>query len=158
MRIMVILLSALAYLTGPCMRQTLSPSPHNAIATGIEKLHQADVAATLARDVETLTALWDADAVLLQPGQPAIAGKSAFREFIKQSFAKSPSGKVLKYVPDIRDVQVAGDVAYEWGYFDSTFRPSDQEQTVSFRAKFVRVLKQQPDGNRRFTRVIWTPE
>lgn len=82
----------------------------------------------------------------------------AFREFIKQSFAKSPSGKVLKYVPDIRDVQVAGDVAYEWGYFDSTFRASDQEQPVSFRAKFIRVLKQQPDGTWKFTRVIWTPE
>lgn len=140
------------------MSQTPSPSPHNALPTGIEKLHQDDVAATLARDVEALTALWDADGVLLQPGQPAVAGKSAFREFIKQSFAKSPSGKVLKYVPDIRDVQIAGDVAYEWGYFDSTFRSSDQEQPVSFRAKFVRVLKQQPDGTWRFTRVIWTPE
>ena len=158
MRIMVILLPALIYLKGPCMSQMPSPSPHNAIATGIERLHQADVAATLARDVEALTALWDADAVLLQPGQPAVAGKSAFREFIKQSFAKSPSGKVLKYLPDVRDVQVAGDVAYEWGYFDSTFRPSDQEQPVAFRAKFVRVLKQQPDGTWRFTRVIWTPE
>lgn len=121
--------------------QKPSPSPHNAIPAGIEKLHQADVAATLAGDVEALTALWDPNGVLLQPGQPAIAGKSAFREFIKQSFAKSPSDKVLKYVPDIRDLQVAGEVAYEWGYFDSTFRPSDQEQPVSFRAKFVRVLK-----------------
>jgi uncharacterized protein (TIGR02246 family) len=157
MRIMVVLLSAL-YLKGPCMSQTPSPSPHNASAAGIEKLHQADVAATLARDVEALTALWDADAVLLQPGQPAVVGKSAFRELIKQSFAESPSGKVLKYVPEIRDVQIAGDVAYEWGYFDSTFRPSDQEQPVSFRAKFVRVLKQQADGSWRFTRIIWTPE
>jgi uncharacterized protein (TIGR02246 family) len=143
---------------GECMSQTPSPSPHNATAVGIEKLHQDDVAATLARDVEALTALWDADGVLLQPGQPAVVGKSAFREFAKQSFAKSPSGKLLKYVPDIRDVQVAGDVAYEWGYFDSTFRPSDQEQPVSFRAKFVRVLKRQPDGTWRFTRIIWTPE
>jgi hypothetical protein len=88
--------------TAPCMSQTPSPSPHNAIATDIEKLHLADVAATLARDVEALTALWDPDAVLLQPGQPAVAGKLAFREFIKQRFAKSSSNKVLKYVPDIK--------------------------------------------------------
>jgi len=140
------------------MSQTSSPSPHNAIPAGIEKLHQADVAATLARDAEALTALWDADGVLLQPGQPAIEGKSAFREFVEQSFRKAPSAKVLKYVPDIRDVQVRGGLAYEWGYFDSTLRASGQAQPVTFRAKFVRVMKQQADGTWKFTRVIWTPE
>jgi hypothetical protein len=36
------------------------------LPVGIEKLHQADVAATLARDVDALTALWDDDGVLLQ--------------------------------------------------------------------------------------------
>jgi len=138
------------------MSQTSGPSPHT-IPAGIEKLHEADVAATLARDGEALTALWDSDGVLLQPGQPAIEGKTAFREFVEQSSRKSPSAKVLKYVPDIRDVQVAGGLAYEWGYFESTFRVSDQAQPVSVRAKFVRVMKQQADGTWKFTRVIWTP-
>lgn len=140
------------------MSQTPSQSQHHGIPTGIEKLHQADVAATLARDVEGLTALWDSDGVLLQPGQPAIEGQAAFRNFVEQSFVKHPSTQVLQYVPDIRDVQVAGGLAYEWGYFDSTFRASDQDQPVTFRAKFVRVLKQQADGSWKFTRVIWTPE
>ena len=138
------------------MSQTSGPSPHT-IPAGIEKLHEADVAATLARDGEALTALWDSDGVLLQPGQPAIEGKTAFREFVEQSSRKSPFAKVLKYVPDIRDVQVAGGLAYEWGYFESTFRVSDQAQPVSVRAKFVRVMKQQADGTWKFTRVIWTP-
>jgi uncharacterized protein (TIGR02246 family) len=140
------------------MAQTSSPSPHNAIPAGIEKLHQADVAATLARDAEALTVLWDSDGVLLQPGQPAIEGKSAFRKFVEQSFRKSPSAKILKYAPDIRDVQVAGGLAYEWGYFDSTFKASDRAQPVSLRGKFVRVMKQQADGTWKFTRVIWIPE
>jgi len=140
------------------MSQTSSSSPHDSVPAGIEKLHQADIAATLARDADALTALWDAYGVLLQPGAPPIAGKSAFQDFIKQSFAKSPNGKVLKYVPDIRDVQVAGSIAYEWGYFDSTFKPSEQAAPVSFRAKFVRVMKLQADGSWKFTRVIWTPE
>lgn len=39
--------------------RTPSLSPNDAIPAGIEKLHQADVAATLAGDVEALTALWD---------------------------------------------------------------------------------------------------
>lgn len=158
MRFLIILLSALVCLKGAGMSQTASPSAPNSIPAGIERLHQADISATLARDVEALTALWDDDGVLLQPGVPAVVGKSAFRDFVKQTYAKSPSAKVLKYVPDFRDVQVDGHVAYEWGYFDSTFKPSEQEQPASFRAKFVRVLKQQSDGSWKFTRIIWAPE
>lgn len=140
------------------MSQTAGTSVHHDIPTGIEKLHQADVAATLARDLEGLVALWDNDALLLQPGQPPIAGPVAFREFVKQTFVQSPSAKVLKYVPDIRDVQVVGNVAYEWGYFDSTFQPSDHDKPVTLRARFMRVLKQQPDGTWKFTRIMWAPE
>ena len=132
--------------------------PRHEVPAGIEKLHQADVAATLARDIDGLTTLWDDEAVLLQPGQAPIVGRVAFREFVKQNFAKSPSAKVLKYKPDIRDVQVVGGVAYEWGYFDSTFQTAEEAPPVMFRARFVRVLRQQADGSWKFTRVIWAAE
>jgi len=47
-----------------------------AIPAGIEQLHKDDIAATLARDAEALTALWADDGVLLQPGIPPIIGKA----------------------------------------------------------------------------------
>jgi uncharacterized protein (TIGR02246 family) len=128
------------------------------LPAGIEKLHQDDVAATLTRDLEGLTALWDDDGVLLQPGQSPIIGKTVFREFLKQNLAKSASTKVLKYAPEIRDVHVEGDVAYEWGFFDSTVMSSDNEQPTNFRARFVRILRRQPDGSWRFSQVLWAPE
>jgi len=157
MRSIAILLCLLVS-EGIAMSQTSSADgPHNT-SVGIEKLHQADIAATVARDPDGLTALWDDDALLLQPGQSPLIGKAQFREFVKQNFAKSPSAKVLKYFPDIRDVQVVGAVAYEWGYFDSTFQPSEKDKPVTFRARFMRVLKQQPDGNWKFTRVMWAAE
>jgi ketosteroid isomerase-like protein len=100
----------------------------DAIPAGIEKLHQDDITATIARDVDALTALWDDDAVLLQPGTPPIVGKAAFHDFMKEALAKSPSIKVVKYVPDIHDTQVAGNVAYEWGYFDAAQKSSEQQR------------------------------
>jgi uncharacterized protein (TIGR02246 family) len=127
------------------------------VPAGIEKLHADDIVATLARDVEALTALWDDDGVLLQPGQPAVIGRTAFREFVKQNLAKTPAAKVLKYAPEIRDLQVVEDVAFEWGYFDSTVRSSDEEQLVNFRARFVRILRRQTNGSWRFSRVMWAP-
>ena len=140
------------------MGQSLSGVPHHDVPASIEKLHLADVTATLARDINGLTALWDDDAVLLQPGQAPIVGRAAFREFVKQNFEKSPSAKVLKYMPDIRAVQVVDGVAYEWGYFDSTFKPAEEAPPVTFRARFVRVLRQQADGSWKFAWVIWAAE
>jgi len=128
------------------------------VPTGIEKLHQDDVAATLTRDLDALTALWDEDGVLLQPGEPPVTGKTAFREFLKQNLAKSSSTKILKYAPEIRDLRIEGDVAYEWGFFESTVQLSDHEQPSNLRARFVRVLRRQSDGTWRFSRVMWAPE
>jgi len=87
--------------------------------------------------------MWHEDAILLQPGQAPIVGKAAFEELVMQNFAKSPSAKVLKHTPDIRDLQVRGSVAYEWGFFDSTYKPFE-EAPITFRARLVRVLKNRP--------------
>lgn len=125
---------------------------------GIEKLHQDDIAATIGRDADALTALWDEDGVLLQPGTPPIIGKAAFHDFMMQALAKSPSVKVVKYVPDIREVRVAGNVAYEWGYFDASQKGSDQQAAQSLHAKLLRVMKRQRDGSWKFTRVMWFPD
>ena len=129
-----------------------------AIPAGIDKLHKDDIVATLARDPDALTELLDDDAVVLQPGVPPIVGKAAFHDFIKKAIAKSPSVKVVKYVPDIRDVQVAGNVAYEWGYFDAVQKGSDEQAPASLHATFIRVMKRQPDGSWKFTRASWCPD
>src|SRR5215472_9734919 len=118
-----------------------------AIPAGIEQLHKDDIAATLARDAEALTALWDDDGVLLQPGIPPIIGKAAFRDFMKQAIAKSPSVKVVKYAPDLRDIQVVGNLAYEWGYFEAAQKNADQQAPQGLRAKLLRVMKRQADGS-----------
>ncbi len=128
------------------------------VPAGIEKLHKADIAATVARDVDALTALWDDDAVLLQPGTPPVSGKKAFHDFMEQALVKSPSVQVVKYVPDIRDVQVAGNVAYEWGYFDARQKSPDQQAPINLRAKLLRIMRRQPDGSWKFTRVMWLPD
>ena len=130
----------------------------DAIPAGIEKLHKDDITATIARDVDALTALWDGDGVLLQPGTPPIVGKPAFHDFMKQALANSPSVKVVKYVPEIHDIQVAGNVAYEWGYFDVAQKSLQQEAPESRRAKLLRVMRRQPDGSWKFTRVMWLPD
>jgi uncharacterized protein (TIGR02246 family) len=124
----------------------------------IEKLHEADAAATLAHDREQLLALWAEDGVALQPGQPPMVGKAAIRAAMDENFRLYPQLKVLKYSADVRDVQVSGDIAYEWGFFEATGKVSATAEASSFRARMLRVLRRQVDGSWKFARVMWMPE
>lgn len=69
------------------------------VPADIEKLHQADVDATLKRDSNALIELWDDNGVLLQPGHAPVIGRTAFVEFLRRNLAKTASKKVLKYAP-----------------------------------------------------------
>lgn len=120
----------------------------------IEKLHQQDIAATVASDLARLSALWDNTGLLLGQGLPPM-DKTANDAWLRQHMAEFPQMKVLKYAPDIRDVQVAGDVAYEWGYFDAVQQNTPDAGPISFRGRFLRVLKRQADGTWKFARVMW---
>src|SRR5574340_439880 len=61
------------------------PSSSDADRQAIESLHQREIQATMAYDVNALAELWDEDMVSLPPGQPAIIGLSANIDFLKQS-------------------------------------------------------------------------
>jgi len=128
---------------------------HGADQAGIEELHRKDVAATLASDPKLLAELWTEDAVRLQPGGPAEVGLAVIRENDQKQLAEHPGAKVLSYRPEIKDVQIAGDWAFEWNDFEASYKESPEGKTVSVHAKALRVLKKQSDGSWRFARVMW---
>ncbi len=49
--------------------------------------------ATAGKDVEKIVSYWSDDAVIMEPGQPAVEGKAAIRTFITQSLA-TPGFKI----------------------------------------------------------------
>lgn len=130
----------------------------SSIPAGIQKLHQQDVDATVSMDVSKLLDLWADDGVLLGQGAEALVGKSAIQTSLKQNFAANPAMKVLKYEPQITDLKVVGDVAYEWGSFQATHQISTDDKPVSFHARFLRVMGLQPDGSWKFVRVMWNTD
>jgi len=148
------ILSMVLFLVSGLAAQTRRPS----MPEGIDKLHQHDISATLSSNVEELTALWTDDGVLIGAGAKPIAGKAAIRDFLTATFAKSPTMKVLTYEPEFEDLQVSGDFAYEWGYFNATQQASSTSQPANFRARFLRVLRRQLDGSWKFSRVMWSPD
>lgn len=121
----------------------------------IEKLHQQDVAATLSGDSQALADLFTDDAVLLEPGSPAVIGKAAILGENQKQKAAHPASKVTKYQPDIKDTQLLEGWAFEWAYFDGSYQETDKSPVQSFRGKSLRIVRREPDGSWKFARVMW---
>ena len=109
-------------------------------------------------NVGQLVALWSDDGVLISPGDKPLVGKAAIQASLTQNFAKNPTMKVLKYEPEVKDLQLAGDVAYEWGYFTATHQACATSKPFTFRARFLRVIRLQPNGSWKFVRVMWNTD
>src|SRR6266480_8006652 len=117
---------------------------------GIEQLHQLDVEATLSDKADELAKLWDSEAVRIQPGRPAEIGKVEIYANDKRWEAKPDRPRTLCYKSDIKDVRIAGEWAFEWGYISY----KDSSNPKPMRGKVLRVMKRQPDGSWKFSRVI----
>jgi len=116
----------------------------------IEKLHQADIDATVAQDLNALNSLWSEGAVKLDvPGSP-VAGLAALKEMYEKFRANYPDFTVVKYAPVITNVQIADGWAIEIGTFEATFKMSPKDEPVSVSDQGVRVLKRQSDGSWKF--------
>jgi len=132
-------------------------TPTSADTRAIEKLHQKDVEATLSGDPMALADLFTDDAVLLEPGSPAVVGKSAILKKNEEEKAAHPNSKVLSYRPEIKSLEVVNSWAFEWTHFDASIQESAGSD-MSFRGKGLRVLKREPDGSWKFARVMWNLE
>lgn len=116
----------------------------------IERLHRQDVEATLSDKADELAKLWDSEAVRIQPGRPPEIGKAEIYANDKRWEKKPDRPRTLCYKSEIKDVRVAGEWAFEWGYISY----KDSSNSKPIRGKVLRVMKRQPDGSWRFARVI----
>jgi hypothetical protein len=78
--------------------------------TAIERRHQLDVETTLSDKADELAKLWDVDAVRIQPDVPAEIGKAVIYANDKRWETSSGGEKTLCYKPEIRDLQIAGEI------------------------------------------------
>ena len=104
----------------------------------------------LAGDAEFLLSLYADDPVLMPQGQPAIFGKDEIRPLyetvLKEVEVKSQS-KVM-------DVEVSGDWGYFWCTYTLTATPKAGGESFEVAGKSVYIVKRQPDGAWKITRLI----
>ena len=154
-------IKSLAILAAVGIWIAIGRGPNRAVAApssdlqAIQKLHQQDIDATLRHDPQALADLFTDDAVLLEPGAPAVIGKPAILADNKKDTMQHPDAKVVSYKPEVKDLQVADGWAFEWDTFEASYKESEKAEVKTFRAKALRILKKQPDGSWKFARVMW---
>ena len=90
------------------------------------------------------------DVVYLGPGMNPLLGATALRAFIEPLYRQIRPNIVM--TP--KDVQVVGDVAYEWGVITGHVETSDTPPST-INAKYVFVYRRQPDGSWRIVYDIY---
>jgi len=109
----------------------------------IEAINQRDVQFALAGDKAGMMSQWTDDFVMLPPAGPILHGRSV----IAKAFQGLESPEIVEYVPDIQEVKVLGDHAYQWGTYHYTARPREGGAPVRTSGKLMRILQRQPDGS-----------
>jgi ketosteroid isomerase-like protein len=121
----------------------------------IEKLNSLDVAATLSGDQVALSAGWIDDVVILGQGEEPGVGKQSILADRERRSAAMPGFRMVTYVPEIKDVTITDEWAFEWGLFTASFVQSTGGDETPLRGKLLRVLKKQDDGSWKVAIGMW---
>lgn len=121
----------------------------------IEELHQADIAANLALDVDKITGYLDDDVVAMPPNSKPLAGKDAYHAYLVAQQKALANVDILGYEETWDEVRMMGDYAYEYGSIKSRLRPVNAKDETPLEYNVMRVLKKEPTGIWKVYRTIW---
>jgi uncharacterized protein (TIGR02246 family) len=107
------------------------------------RLSREWAAAAKSRDVERILSFWADDAIVLAPGQPALVGKAAIREFVRASLATP--GFSITWEPEQARLSDAADMGYLIERNQVTFTDGDGG-THTGRGKAVTIWRKDAAG------------
>lgn len=116
----------------------ISDADRQAIQAGTDQW----VRSLLAKDWDSLAALYTDDATLMPPNQPAISGREAIRQFN----ANFPP--LADFVATNERIEGVGDMAYVRGHYRMVMAGPDADVDVG---KYLEIRKRQPDGTWKYS-------
>lgn len=91
------------------------------------------------------------DGALMAPGTPPTFGREAVEQYYQSIFDLYATGLESGY----EEVKVSGDLAYGRGFAKVTLIPHSGGDTLISTAKYINILRRQPDGSWLTTHDIW---
>ncbi|QHT71314.1 DUF4440 domain-containing protein [Rhodocytophaga rosea] len=136
-----------------CHQAEKNPSTQDVQADiqAVEAVSKARAAAFNQSNAAGIAKHFTADAVLMAPDKPAIKGPDAVQGYYQSIFDA--------YTPQLKSyyeqVEVSGDMAYGRGFAEVRLAPKGGGDTLFSTAKYLNILKKQPDGSWKTTHDIW---
>ncbi len=135
---------------GGCSRSSFDPRAEE--STLLKRDAEWAAAAAAGHDVEKIVSYWTDDALVVPPGQPAIEGKAAIRQFVTQSL-KIPDFRI-HWVSTKATFSPDGQLAYMRGVNETRMRGSDG-RVMTMRGRGVTIWRRDKDGQWRCAVDIW---
>jgi len=142
--------------TKPAAKQPTAKKPAAKKASpkldpGLLRAHKNYEAAINSNDTDTVMAMYDKDAVILQPDGPMVSGRANIRKWVADYF-KAYTTK-WKKVP--LNNFVFGDLGFDEGIDTAVDTPRDGTEPIHWDCKGILVYKRQKNGDWLIFRDIW---
>ena len=136
-------------------KPTRSQSEGQDARKSLEAFDQRFIEACQKMDNPAAAALWADDGADLLPGMPPMVGKAKISEWLNGLTHQLAGAKMVYCTVDWRDVQLHGDLAYEWGINRQKIDFPPPKKSFEGEGKIVLILKRQSDGSWRIALESW---
>ena len=151
-RYAAIIVASILAITAPAAAGSPEGTSERAI---LFRLDKEWVEAAAARDLEKTLSFWADDARVIPPGQPAVIGKEALRQYVTGAFALP--GFAIRWEPTDFVVSASGDIAYGVSSNSVTLNGPDGKP-VTDRGRAVTVWRKRPGESWKCVIDIWNAE
>lgn len=121
----------------------------------VDAVNKEIVRACQERDWDATLALWADDGVDLLPGLAPMVGKAKISAWL-DSLRPQMEGTKMRYCTvDWQDIQIHGDLAYEWGINRQLIDYPPPRKSAPNEGKILFILKRQGDGSWKIALESW---
>jgi uncharacterized protein (TIGR02246 family) len=110
-----------------------------------------ELAAVRNMDMDSFTAIWTDDVMIVPPNEPAVSGDAAFQW--AQGFASAFSGGEAAYSDE--EIVVAGDWAYHSYAMDMTLTPAGGGDPMVEQGRGIHIFRRGADGSWKLAHDVW---
>ena len=121
----------------------------------LDKFNQDFITACQKMNHPAAAALWADDGVDLLPGMEPMVGKAKISDWLNGLTPQLAGAKMLYCTVDWKDIQIFGDIAYEWGFNRQKIEFPPPKKPFEGEGKILLILKRQGDGSWKIALESW---
>jgi ketosteroid isomerase-like protein len=129
--------------------------PDGGARKSLDEFNQAFVNACQTMNQKSSAALWAEDGVDLLPGMQPMVRQAKIAAWLDSVASQVAGAKMAYCTVDWKDIQIHGDLAYEWGINRQKIEFPGQQKSFANEGKIVLVLKRQASGSWKIALESW---